>query len=391
MRFASGLVRLGVVAVAALFAAGGFILDNVTSTSAAPTTYTAIAGGVGPGQAMFVNVFEPSTLIVTEGDSIQWKVNVDEPHTVTFLNGGPPKGITLDNIDAANVKSGVSYDGTNFIHSGFITPDPTSSYTIKFTKTGSFQFVCLIHPGMAGTVTVIAAGSVVPTQAQIDADGKAAQAKGAAAAQALLSKPAPQAAKSGTTWTIPSSPYSKLPDGFVAQNVFTPAKISIAAGDTVTWLNDTPQAHTVTLLDNAPPKGDPTQPTKVTSYTGGFASSGLIGTGGPPELFTGGAKYSLTFPNPGTYAYICILHSDQRMVGTVEVGPAGSAGGAAVAVPAAPTGGAPGAPAAVPALRPPATGDAGLASYSTAAWPLALIVALLGIGSMAAIKVRTQA
>jgi hypothetical protein len=43
------------------------------------------------------------------------------------------------------------------------------------------------------------------------------------------------------------------------------------------------------------------------------------------------------------------------------------------------------------ALRPPATGDAGLAGYGVAAWPLALIVGLLGLGGLAAMKVRAQA
>jgi plastocyanin len=306
---------------------------------------------------------------------------------VTFLSGGPPKGITLDNIDAANVKSGVSYDGTGFIHSGFITPDPTSSFTIKFTKAGSYQFICMIHPGMAGTVTVIPAGGYVPTQAQIDSDGKAALASGLAAAQKLLAAPPAQATKAGNTWTIPSSPFAKLPNGFVAQNAFTPAKLSIGAGDSVTWVNDTPQAHTVTFTGNAPPAGDPTQPTtKVTSYSGGFASSGLIGTGGPPELFTGGSKYTLSFPTAGTYSYICILHADQGMAGVIEVGPAGSGGGAGAPAASGPAPSAPAQP-----FRPPATGDAGLAGFGSAAWPLALIVALLGLGSLAAIKARAQA
>ena len=95
-------------------------------------------------------------------------------------------------------------------------------------------------------------------------------------------------------------------------------------------MGDIPQAHTVTFTGGGPPAGDPTQPTKGKSYTGGFASSGIIGKapGVGPELFTGGDRFSLTFPNPGTYTYICILHIDQGMAGVVEVGAPGSGGAA---------------------------------------------------------------
>ena len=81
-----GWRALVVAAVAALAATAAAINVAPTTLSAAPTTYTALAGGDGPGQAAFINVFEPSSLIITEGDSIQWKSTSGEPHTVLFLN-----------------------------------------------------------------------------------------------------------------------------------------------------------------------------------------------------------------------------------------------------------------------------------------------------------------
>ena len=385
-----GWRALVVAAVAALAATAAAINVAPTTLSAAPTTYTALAGGDGPGQAAFINVFEPSSLIITEGDSIQWKSTSGEPHTVLLLNNQPPpKEINLDTLEDAIGGHNPTYDGTKQIYSGFIVPDPKTFYTVKFAKAGNYPFICLIHPGMDGSVTVLSPGMYVPTQAQIDADGKKTQAAGEAAVRSMTAKNPTSASRTananGTaTWTVPSSPYAKVPGGFVAQNVFTPARISIGAGDTVTWMGDIPQAHTVTLLDNKPPAGDPTMPTPQKVYTGGFATSGIIGKapGIGPELFTGGDKYSLTFPNPGTYPYICILHVDQGMAGVIEVGAPGS-GGAAPS-PAAPAGGAP------IVVRPPATGNGGLADGAAMAWPLALLVALAGIATLGVMRARAR-
>ena len=92
-----GWRTLVIAAVALMAATAAAINVAPTTLSAAPTTYVALAGGDGPGQAAFINVFEPSSLIITEGDSIQWKVTSGEPHTVLFLNNQPPpKEINLD-------------------------------------------------------------------------------------------------------------------------------------------------------------------------------------------------------------------------------------------------------------------------------------------------------
>ena len=84
--------RTLVIAAVALMAATAAAINVAPTTTSATTatTYVALAGGDGPGQAAFINVFEPSSLIITEGDSIQWKSTSGEPHTVLFLNNQPP-------------------------------------------------------------------------------------------------------------------------------------------------------------------------------------------------------------------------------------------------------------------------------------------------------------
>ena len=71
---------------------------------------------------------------------------------------------------------------------------------------------------------------------------------------------------------------------------FTPDRVEIAAGTTVTWINDTDTSHTVTGRDLA------------------FADSSPLGPG---------ESFSQRFSEPGTYAYFCGPHPD--MAGTIVV------------------------------------------------------------------------
>jgi LPXTG-motif cell wall-anchored protein len=77
---------------------------------------------------------------------------------------------------------------------------------------------------------------------------------------------------------------------------FTPAQITIQQGDTVTWTNEGPTAHSAT------------------------ASDGSFDTG----IFSAGGSRSHTFDEAGTFAYICTPHPN--MTGTVVV-EASSSGG----------------------------------------------------------------
>jgi plastocyanin len=89
-------------------------------------------------------------------------------------------------------------------------------------------------------------------------------------------------------------------------NEFSPAEITIAVGDTVTWMNLSDQVHTVSA--------DPdiaTDPSHVQLPEGvePFHSGGID----PDESF------SMTFDVPGTYIYFCYPHQDGGMLGTIIV------------------------------------------------------------------------
>ena len=76
---------------------------------------------------------------------------------------------------------------------------------------------------------------------------------------------------------------------------YVPTSVSINTGDTVSWSNDDTAAHTVS---SGTPVGGP---------DGVFDSS----------LFMAGATFDVTFDNPGSYDYFCMVHP--WMVGNVQV------------------------------------------------------------------------
>jgi plastocyanin len=75
--------------------------------------------------------FKPSKVTVNVDDTVSWTNEDSAPHTATASDG---------TFDTGNLKKGAS--GSH-----------------KFTKAGSFAYICAIHPNMKGTVVVKAASS----------------------------------------------------------------------------------------------------------------------------------------------------------------------------------------------------------------------------------------
>jgi plastocyanin len=83
----------------------------------------------------------------------------------------------------------------------------------------------------------------------------------------------------------------------MGDNFFSPASVSIATGDTVTWTNNGQAPHSAT------------------------ADDGSFDTG----VFNSGQSRSHTFSRAGTFSYFCTVHANMR--GTVRVLAASSGGG----------------------------------------------------------------
>jgi nitrite reductase (NO-forming) len=82
---------------------------------------------------------------------------------------------------------------------------------------------------------------------------------------------------------------------------FLPNPLKIKVGDTITWINEDNNIHTVS-------SGKPNSP-----------DAGRLFDSGLTSLITPSKSYSHTFNQPGEYSYFCKLHPN--MVGTIEVEP----------------------------------------------------------------------
>jgi plastocyanin len=316
---------------------------------AAPThdaaTWNVLIGGESADHALQAQGFFPTTITIDEGDTVSWMMNAAFVHTVTFLSGTPPPpepipsgegNLLMLNPQNAFPVGGPNYDGTSFVGSGIIDAKG-KTFALTFTKAGSYGYVCMLHPGMAGQVVVQAADSAYPmTQAQVDAQANAELygKLGQGNAQLQSAQLKSQANADGTnTYTVVNG----IGGNQSSALRFLPVDVTVKAGDSIAFpVQDPHEIHTVTFYDAAgqvPPFLDPRpQPSgppkliiphalpeggnKVESATTLY-NSGIIGPG---------QSYTFTFPNPGVYTYVCVVHAPQGMFGKVVVEAAGGAG-----------------------------------------------------------------
>jgi|SRR5947209_20315278 len=103
---------------------------NNYQTNSSNTTKPSSTEAKSTGSISITNMmFTPSQITVAKGGTVTWTNNDATTHTVVddLTNVGGPS-------------------------SGQIAPGGTYSFT--FTKTGSFQYHCSIHPSMRGTIVV---------------------------------------------------------------------------------------------------------------------------------------------------------------------------------------------------------------------------------------------
>lgn len=309
---------------------------------AAGRTWTVLVGGGVPGAAVVANAFSPRTIEIEVGDTVTW--DFQQPwtvHTVTFLSGEqvpPPiveeRGKPYHNPRIFFPSGGKTYGGTGYVNSG-VPPDLSKpfSYSLKFIKVGTFRYVCLLHaPPMAGTVIVRPQGNVSTSPSKIAAKGRADLAAILKAGQAAFAKLIPET-KAGQV-VVPM-----VGDHRVGWTIlrFTREPLVIPSGTTVTWeMADHAEIHTVTFTSGtAPPQfvvpePQPQGPPKLLlppevavaterkTYDGtGYINSGILFPPDAPGNLP--KRFSLTFTKPGRYAYYCVVHIPQGMVGTVIV------------------------------------------------------------------------
>ncbi len=329
MRIIVVLILMGSVAVLGLPA---------VPAQGAGQTWVVTAGGLR--DAVWSNAFHPRMIEVGVGDTVTWQF--EGFHSVTFSSGQEPPPLTVREGDNTYFNpliffpaGAATYDGTGYRNSGVPPDDPTKfstlSYSLTFTKTGTYKYQCAVHgPAMSGTIVVKDRATATPVSAAGQAKNEQAATMTAGQAAWAALKPESQ----GSAVVVPLSGDAKAGFSIVR---YTRQPLVVKSGTTVTWtMRDPFEIHTVTFLGGEkvpdfiiaqPQKQGPPKlllnpkvgaPTSSKTYDGtGYANSGILFPvgmpGNPPR------SWSVTFTKPGRYDYVCVVHLPEGMKGTVIV------------------------------------------------------------------------
>ncbi len=337
-------------AMAALLAATplGGSFSSHSQVARAAQAFNVVVGTDVEADLIETNTFLPRAITISAGDTVNWRFGGF--HTVTFPAGGPPPDFILPGPGAGEFHVGPGgfsfppgpnppsgpYDGATPVNSGTPQDDPADAppFTLTFTTPGVYSYLCVVHIGMTGLVTVLPSGATLPeTPSQVDARGLD-EFHTAVGVVDGLAQGVTSAAAANAAGVAGHSIAAGLNTPFGASKLaFLPDSVSVHRGDVVSFVNaDTFNIHTVTFVsggmtpdftDVVPGPGGPPQifiranvasPTGGTSYNGsGFLNSGIM---------LPGQTFSVTIDAaPGTYTYICLIHGSESggMKATITV------------------------------------------------------------------------
>jgi FtsP/CotA-like multicopper oxidase with cupredoxin domain len=183
---------------------------------------------------------------------------------------------------------------------------PAERYDLEVdgTNPGVWMFHCHINNHAAnGMATVLTYDGYQPFSSDVNhaAHGAEAPLQGVVRApsgpvgSAATPVPTPAPGSASASPTVTSSSAAPGAGTTITQvdNRFTPSKLTVPVGTTVTWMNNGTNFHTTTSFD-------------------GLWDSGLLDHG---------QTYSFTFDKPGTYKFYCRQHILQGMSGVITVTP----------------------------------------------------------------------
>jgi len=244
------------------------------SRSFAATTHDVNIGGVtagaplAPGGVVWFNGFSPGTIRITAGDTVTWHL-VGGVHTVTSADTLSNGSFVYDSSPLFTPAGALADMGPGKL----LAPGSVYELDTSGLAPGTYHYFCKIHPGMSGTLVVVAGVSTVTVSATAG-------------------------------WG----------DSVYAVQAFAPENFTVVQGTIVQWrLTNPTEPHTITG-PGAPAAWD--------------SSPNFNPPGPPPVLIVPGATFNQTFNTAGTFTYFCKVHAYQvgsswvGMVGTVIVEPA---------------------------------------------------------------------
>ena len=292
-------------------------------SSPAEPVVASINVGIGTG-TVSANVFAPNSVTIPVGTTLNFSITSDETHSVTFMGSAPPPQGSPTSWEPNLIPGKTStLDPASLLNAGLIPKGTTVS--VEFPQAGSFQFICIIHPGQVFAANVVEKSESYTTVAEAEATIKEATELLLAAVEPLRQEEMKGSTSSGlpdgsALWEVPVGGFTETSVGPLELLEYYPSVITIKAGDTVRWSADEP--HSVTFV----PEGQELPPGPPTAIPAAKPSdeydpsllyhSGVFNLGPPGQAPT---SFEVTFETPGAYPYLCVLHWDVGHVGTIVV------------------------------------------------------------------------
>ena len=296
-------------------------------------TWHVAAGAQNMDKARQVLAFLPNEIWIHAGDTVNWTVGADEIHTITFLTVGQVRlpfsvGCPGFSLGAA------SFDGSTCVSTPAMVSGQT--FSVMFPTTGNFKLVCLVHPDMTGVVHVLDPSTPLPHEQSFYDKEAADQAHDLLAelnqGQGHQHPVSRNAIVVGAGKTLANGGGHNT----ISLMRFVQPDLVIQAGATAEWTNDDPSMpHTITFgtepVNPVPPSANVSLDADgalhaTINSTSDNVHSGFIVSAPQdqtllPQTPLGFTRFRVTFTNPGVYPYICVLHDNLGMNGTIIVLP----------------------------------------------------------------------
>ena len=268
----------------------------------------------------------PKGMTVAQDRNLHRTEKLDSDDTTRNLNGTRKATFDFGPLQPTSFSCGAAsnpcpFNGTSIVSSG-VPMGPGAFYVKVTAPVGTYAFLCRVHPGMSGSLTVVGAAahatSETERRAQVVAQIRADRHDGFAA-EAAASRAAVHLNANGTrTWLLTAG------TGTVHTAVLEmlPRNVNIRKGDTVAWRSpQINEPHTVTFPDeqftdfapNCEEGGGVDSPAMPLHFPP--TSPFDFGCGGPPptrpadEIELGGGNGVRQIANPSTISDSGILQS----------------------------------------------------------------------------------
>jgi plastocyanin len=339
----------------ALFAVLTILMAGIAPSAVRAEEWRVAAGAESPNRGSQALAFLPNELWIHTDDSIIWTFPTHERHSISFLkpgqtrpaNFGPTFGVLVG--CPGTTADGSSFNGSACVSSGVLLLDENTqstanapTYSITFPSTGNFKFVCLVHADMTGLVHVLNKSDALPhdhefydRQAEREQVRLLAEASGRGDRETAEGQDPAQgnAVAAGIGRIVNTGAGSQT----ASQMRFSQETIVVRKGDIVEWTSLDPSiSHTVSfgmeptdprVAINVTPTSDGNAVEAVISSTADQVNSGFL-TPAPQDRKTlaqsapGTTRFRVQFMSEGTFHYICAIHDQLGMKGTVIVRPA---------------------------------------------------------------------